>query len=85
MPDTFDPGVGDLCLYAPWGNLCIFYRDFRESTSLIPLGHIDSGMDVIGGMVEEVKVLSKDELQVTFRNGITITQTISAIRQEAAS
>ncbi len=54
MPDTFDPGVGDLCLYVPWGNLCIFYRDFRESTSLIPLGHIDSGMDVIGGISRTV-------------------------------
>lgn len=52
MPDTFDPDVGDLCLYAPWGNLCIFYRDFRESTSLIPLGHIDNGMDVIGNITE---------------------------------
>ena len=56
MPDSFDPDVGDLCLYAPWGNLCIFYRDFRNSTSLIPLGHIDSGMDVIGGMTEDFTV-----------------------------
>ena len=56
MPDTFDPDVGDLCLYAPWGNLCIFYRDFRNSTSLIPLGHFDSGMDVIGGMTEDFTV-----------------------------
>lgn len=56
MPDTFDPDVGDLCLYAPWGNLCIFYRDFRESTSLIPLGHVDSGMDVIGSMTENFTV-----------------------------
>lgn len=56
MPDTFDPDVGDLCLYAPWGNLCIFYRDFRESTSLIPLGHIDSGMGVIANMTENFTV-----------------------------
>ena len=56
MPDTFDPDVGDLCLYAPWGNLCIFYQDFRESASLIPLGHIDSGMDVIGNMTENFTV-----------------------------
>lgn len=56
MPDTFDPDVGDLCLYAPWGNLCIFYRDFRNSTSLIPLGHIDSGMDIIGSMTENFTV-----------------------------
>lgn len=37
-PDGCDPDVGDLCLYAPWGNLSIFYQDFRYSTSLIKLG-----------------------------------------------
>lgn len=47
---------GDLRLYAPWGSLCIFYRDFRNSTSLILLGHIDSGMDVVGGMTENFTV-----------------------------
>ena len=40
---------------------------------------------IVHQLVEEVKVLSKDEIQVTFRNGITISQTIPAIRQEAAS
>lgn len=40
---------------------------------------------VVHQLVEEIKVLSKDELQVTFRNGITITQTISAPQQEEAS
>ncbi|MGI5896396.1 MAG: cyclophilin-like fold protein [Oscillospiraceae bacterium] len=49
-PDEFDPDVGDLCLYAPWGNLSIFYKDFRNSNGLISLGHIDSGMEVIGSM-----------------------------------
>lgn len=48
-PDGCDPDVGDLCLYAPWGNLSIFYNDFRYSESLIMLGHIDGGMDVISG------------------------------------
>lgn len=48
-PDGCDPDVGDLCLYAPWGNLSIFYQDFRYSDSLIMLGHIDSGMDLISG------------------------------------
>lgn len=41
---------GDLCLYAPWGNLSVFYQDFRYSNSLILLGHIDSGIDVISSM-----------------------------------
>ena len=46
-PDGCDPEVGDLCLYAPWGNLCIFYQDFRYSDSLIKLGYVESGMDIL--------------------------------------
>lgn len=46
-PDGYDPDVGDLCLYAPWGNLSIFYQDFRYSDGLILLGHIDSGIDLL--------------------------------------
>lgn len=49
-PDHYNPSAGDLCLFAPWGNLCFFYRDFRDSASLIPLGQVESGMDVIAGM-----------------------------------
>lgn len=45
--DAYTPSAGDFCLYAPWGNLSIFYQDFRQSSGLISLGHIDSGMDVI--------------------------------------
>lgn len=56
-PNEFDPDVGDLCLYAPWGNLSIFYKDFRNSNALISLGHIDSGMDVMSGMNENFSVL----------------------------
>ena len=55
-PDGCDPAVGDLCLYAPWGNLSIFYQDFRYSTSLIKLGHIDSGMELISGQKGNFKV-----------------------------
>lgn len=61
-PDEFDPDLGDLCLYAPWGNLSIFYKDFRNSNGLISLGHIDSGMEVIRSMNEDFSVtLSKEE------------------------
>lgn len=49
-PDEFDPDVGDLCLYAPWGNLSIFYKDFRNSNGLISLGHMDSDIEVISNM-----------------------------------
>ena len=61
-PDEFDPDVGDLCLYEPWGNLSIFYQDYRTSNGLISLGHLDSGMDVIANMQGNFSVtLSKDE------------------------
>lgn len=56
-PNSFDPDVGDLTLYKPWGNLAIFYRDFRSSTGLISLGHIDSGMDVLSSMDGEISVI----------------------------
>ena len=49
-PDGFEPHIGDLCLYAPWGNLSIFYKDFRYSDSLISLGRIDSGIEDISSM-----------------------------------
>ena len=55
-PDGCDPDEGDFCLYAPWGNLSIFYHDFRYSDSLIKLGHIDSGMEMINNMNEDFSV-----------------------------
>jgi hypothetical protein len=42
-PPGFDPSVGDIAYYAPWGNLAIFYRDFGYSIGLIKLGAIESG------------------------------------------
>lgn len=44
-PDGFDPSVGDIALYAPWGTLVLYYRDFVWSRGLIPLGRISSGVD----------------------------------------
>lgn len=49
VDEGHDPAVGDLCLYAPWGNLCIFYQDYHYSDVLYSIGHVNSGMDVISG------------------------------------
>lgn len=32
---------GDLCYYAPWGNLALFYAGYRWSSGLIRLGRIE--------------------------------------------
>lgn len=61
-PDSFDPDTGDFCLYAPWGNLSIFYQDFQNSSGLISLGKIEEGMDVISAMEDDFAVtLTKTE------------------------
>jgi len=43
-PPGFDPSIGDIAYYAPWGNLAIFYKDFGYSSGLVKLGTIDSGL-----------------------------------------
>lgn len=48
--DGFDPSIGDITLYAPWGNLAIFYRDFPWSSGLIPLGRITSGVEKLAAL-----------------------------------
>lgn len=46
-PAGFDPSVGDITYYAPWGNLAIFYRDFRYSRGLVKLGRITRGLELL--------------------------------------
>ena len=41
-PATYDPQVGDVTLYAPWGNLAIFYGDAGSSSGLVPMGYVES-------------------------------------------
>ena len=42
-PDSCTPEVGQIAMYAPWGNLSVFYHSFRQSSGLIPLGKLDEG------------------------------------------
>lgn len=60
--EGYDPAPGDLCLYAPWGNLSLFYQDFDYSDGLISLGRLDSGIEDISTKSEEFTVtLEKSE------------------------
>jgi hypothetical protein len=56
-PLGFDPSVGDITYYAPWGNLAIFYRDFEYSSGLVSLGTLASGAEIFA---------SSRSMQVTF-------------------
>ena len=44
-PDSYAPKTGDITYYAPWGNLAIFYKPFRNSKGLIRLGAFDGTVD----------------------------------------
>jgi hypothetical protein len=48
-PASYTPSVGDITYYAPWGNLAIFYRDFRASPGLVSLGRIDGDVSLLNG------------------------------------
>lgn len=47
VENGFEPSAGDLCYYAPWKNLSVFYKGFRYSEDLYSIGHIDNGIDMI--------------------------------------
>ena len=60
-PSGSDPSVGDMCYYAPWGNLAIFYGDSGYASGLVILGTIDSGIeapDVPGSVKVTIELIS---------------------------
>lgn len=36
---------GDVCYYAPWGDVILFYAAYRYSSGLIRLGRVDGGIE----------------------------------------
>ena len=48
-PTSCDPEQGSFTYYIPWGNIAVFYRDFRPSRNLVPLGSVVRGMDLFAG------------------------------------
>ncbi len=55
-PAGSDPSIGDIAYYSPWGNLAIFYRNFRYSSGLVKLGKIDAGIEALN-VPEGTKVM----------------------------
>ncbi len=37
--------AGDVCYFAPWGNIAFFHDSYRHSRGLIRLGRIEDGID----------------------------------------
>lgn len=56
-PSGFDPSVGDVTYYAPWGNLAIFYKDFGYAKGLVSLGVVESGLKELAQLHGDVTVV----------------------------
>lgn len=55
-PRGCTPTPGDITIYAPWGNVAIFYKNFPGNNDLIKIGRIDgSGIDAFS-IAGDVKV-----------------------------
>ncbi|MBN2722824.1 MAG: hypothetical protein JXR95_02000 [Deltaproteobacteria bacterium] len=52
----FDPSIGDVTYYAPWGNIAIFYKDFGYAKGLIPLGVIECGLNDLSHLTKNIIV-----------------------------
>ena len=50
------PKAGDMCIYVPWGNICIFYHDYKFSSDLVYLGHVEQGLDALSSQSNDFKV-----------------------------
>ena len=58
-PKGHTPSRGDIDLYAPWGNVALFYKSGSHSSELIHLGRIDGNgieaFDVICNVVVKIE------------------------------
>lgn len=50
------PKIGTLAYYEPWGDVVIFYDDFRANNDLYELGHIISGEDILSELSGTVTI-----------------------------
>lgn len=49
----YDPVTGEMVIYRPWANFTIFYGDFCYSDELVPLGKIESGLEVLSSKTDD--------------------------------
>lgn len=56
VPSGYNPDIGDITCYGPWGNLAIYYKDQPYANGLIPMGHFESGLEELSNMSKGVRV-----------------------------
>lgn len=61
LPSGYTPELGDFSYYEPWGNISVFYKDFRYSNSLYKLGTIESGTEMLENINEDFEMTIERE------------------------
>jgi hypothetical protein len=52
----YNPNIGDIALYTPWGNLAVFYRDSPYADGLLYLGKVESGLEALSKVPNNTKI-----------------------------
>ena len=70
-----DPDVADVTLYVPWNTLVFYYEDYGYNSDLIPVGHTETGMELLENMGESFSVMMEpvSEEEPTKENSTAIT------------
>lgn len=55
-PAGYDPSVGDITYYAPWGNLALFYRDASYAKGLVRLGQFEGDIAALGAQKHDFEL-----------------------------
>jgi hypothetical protein len=56
--------AGAIAYYAPWGNVALFYKDFRPADGLILIGQLDGGVETVrvpGAMKVTIALVGEDD------------------------
>ena len=66
-----DPSVADVTLYAPWNTLVFYYEDYGFDEDLIPMGRVESGMELLTAMGDKFEV----RMELTNENAAAAAET----------
>lgn len=54
-PEGYDPKLGDITYYSPWNNIAVMYNERPYASGLIPMGHFESGVEILKGLDGDIK------------------------------
>ncbi|MEH0153024.1 cyclophilin-like fold protein [Limibacter armeniacum] len=55
-PSGAEASVGDMMYYTPWGDVAIFYKDFKYASGLIPMGKMEDVRGFVNALVSSTTV-----------------------------